>query len=277
MRYIDEPSELVWAREWILDLLRHEAVEITPDVKEFVWSALSSLASAPAEERTLTGLSALLQSADLRQAISPYTLEGPHGSVLDADTDSLSDADWQCFEMEELMHSKALALPVLTYLFHKLEARFDGRLTLLVLDEAWVFLDDPVFSERIREWLKVLRKKNVSVVFATQSLADVADSSIAPALIESCPSRIFLPNGRATEPQQLEAYRRFGLNDTQVQLIGHATPKRDYYFQSRPGNRVFDLGLGAIALSICGASSASDFEAANLILSRDQSFDFASE
>jgi len=90
--------------------------------------------------------------------------------------------------MEELMHSKALALPVLTYLFHKLEARFDGKPTLLVLDEAWAFLDDPVFSERIREWLKVLRKKNVSVIFATQSLADVANSSIAPALIESCPS-----------------------------------------------------------------------------------------
>jgi type IV secretion system protein VirB4 len=179
--------------------------------------------------------------------------------------------------MEELMHSKALALPVLTYLFHKLEARFDGKPTLLVLDEAWVFLDDPVFSERIREWLKVLRKKNVSVIFATQSLADVANSSIAPALIESCPSRIFLPNGRATEPQQLEAYRRFGLNDTQVQLIAHATPKRDYYFQSRAGNRVFDLGLGPIALSICGASSVADLEAASRIHDSSVFPDFANE
>ena len=277
LRHIDKPTELTWAEEWVMDLFRHEAVEITPEVKETVWSALSSLATAPAEERTLTGLSALLQLASLRQAIQPYTLEGLHGSVLDADTDSLSDADWQCFEMEELMHSKALALPVLTYLFHKLEARFNGKPTLLVLDEAWVFLDDPVFSERIREWLKVLRKKNVSVIFATQSLADVANSSIAPALIESCPSRIFLPNGRATEPQQLEAYRRFGLNDTQVQLIAHAAPKRDYYFQSRAGNRVFDLGLGPIALSICGASSVADLEAASRIHDNSVFPDFANE
>ena len=116
LRHIDKPSELNWAGDWVLDLLRHEAVEITPEVKETVWSALTSLASAPTIERTLTGLSALLQSARIRQAIQPYTLEGPHGSVLDADTDSLSEADWQCFEMEELMHSKALALPVLTYL-----------------------------------------------------------------------------------------------------------------------------------------------------------------
>jgi ABC-type branched-subunit amino acid transport system ATPase component len=56
---------------------------------------------------------------------------------------------------------------------------------LLILDEAWLFLDSPIFAARIREWLKTLRKKNVAVVFATQSLADIATSSIAPALIES--------------------------------------------------------------------------------------------
>ena len=98
--------------------------------------------------------------------------------------------------MEELMHGSTAVLPVLTYLFRRLEERFDGAPTLLMLDEAWVFLDDPLFAGRIREWLKTLRKKNVSVVFATQSLADIQRSPIAPAIIESCPSRIFLPHRR---------------------------------------------------------------------------------
>src|SRR3546814_7001832 len=79
---------------------------------------------------------------------------------------------------------------VRTYLFHRLEERFDGRPTLLILDEAWIFLDHPLFAARIREWLKVLRKMNVAVLFATQSLADIAGSAIAPAIIESCPQRI---------------------------------------------------------------------------------------
>ncbi|GLQ23851.1 conjugal transfer protein TrbE [Algimonas ampicilliniresistens] len=275
LRNIDKPQDLAWAEGWLLDLLRQEGVEVTPDIKDTVWSALNSLASAPVEERTLTGLEALLQSSHLRQAIHPYTLAGPHGSVLDADTDISLDANWQCFEMEELMHSKALVLPVLTYLFHRLEARFNGHPTLLVLDEAWVFLDDPVFADRIREWLKVLRKKNVSVIFATQSLSDVANSTIAPALIESCPSRIFLPNSRATEPQQLDAYRRFGLNDTQIQLIGQATPKRDYYFQSRAGNRLFDLTLGPIALAFCGASSVGALMEADGVRASSNGSDFA--
>ena len=156
------------------------------------------------------------------------------------------------------MHQPGVVLPVLTYLFHRLEERFDGRPTLLILDEAWVFLDNPLFAARIREWLKVLRKKNVSVVFATQSLADIADSSIAPAIIESCPQRLFLPNDRAVEPQGRAAYERFGLNERQIELIARATPKRHYYLQSRRGNRLFELGLGPVALALCGASSPDD-------------------
>ena len=160
--------------------------------------------------------------------------------------------------MEALMQHKALIAPVLTYLFQRLEARFDGRPTLLILDEAWTFLDDALFAARIREWLKTLRKKNVAVVFATQSLADIERSTIAPALIESCPTRIFLPNDRALEPQARAVYERFGLNARQIEILSIAAPKRDYYAQTARGNRLFELGLGPVALALCGASSPDD-------------------
>jgi type IV secretion/conjugal transfer VirB4 family ATPase len=256
---VDELAERSWAAEWILGLLAHERVAMTPEVKDAVWSALTSLASAPRQERTLTGLSMLLQSNALKAALAPYTLEGPFGHLLDAAEDRLSFGDVECFETEILMRDAAGAVPpVLTYLFHRLDARFDGSPTLLILDEAWVFLDDPLFSARIREWLKTLRKKNVAVIFATQSLADITNSTIAPAIIESCPQRIFLPNDRAIEPEGRRAYERFGLNERQIELIASAIPKRDYYLQSRLGNRLFELGLGPIALAFCGASSAAD-------------------
>ncbi|WP_434725538.1 conjugal transfer protein TrbE [Mesorhizobium sp. RIZ17] len=254
LRNIGDQGRRSWAAEWIAGLIAHENVTLTPEVKEAIWSALNSLATAPAQERTLTGLSVLLQSNALKSALMPYTLDGPFGRLLDADDDRLALSDVQCFETEELMHSQSAVLPVLTYLFHRLEERFDGRPTLLMLDEAWVYLDNPLFAARIREWLKVLRKKNVSVIFATQSLADIAGSAIAPAIIESCPQRIFLPNDRAVEPQARTAYERFGLNDRQIELIARATPKRHYYLQSRCGNRLFELGLGPIALALCGAS-----------------------
>ena len=160
--------------------------------------------------------------------------------------------------MEALMRREAAVAPALSYLFDRLEARFDGRPTLLLLDEAWLFLDHPLFAERLRDWLKTLRKKNVSVVFATQSLSDIETSTIAPAVIESCPSRIFLPNARAREAGVRTAYEGFGLNDRQIDIIATATPKRDYYYQSSIGNRLFDLGLGSVALAFCGASAPDD-------------------
>lgn len=255
---IDRGAEQAFALTWLSGLLANEGITVDPHIKDGLWTAILSLASAPKAERTLTGLSLLLQSNRLRQALQPYTLEGPFGRMLDAAKDDLSVSDVQHFEMEELMHHKQLVLPVLTYLFHRLEARFDGSPTLLILDEAWVFLDDPLFAARIREWLKTLRKKNVSVVFATQSLADIENSSIAPALIESCPSRIFLPNDRAIEPQSHTIYERFGLNDRQIELISRSVPKRDYYYQSQRGNRLFELGLGPVALALCGAGSPED-------------------
>lgn len=253
---IDRDSYRSRAAEWVEGRLRHEGVTVGPDEKAAVWSALESLAGAPIEQRTLTGLSVLLQSNALRQALAPYVLGGVHGNLLDADRDKLGAADVQCFEMEELMGSKAAVLAVLGYLFARLEARFDGAPTLMILDESWLFLDDPVFAARIRQWLKTLRKKNVSVIFATQSLADIQHSSIAPAIIESCASRIFLPNPQATEPQIRAIYENFGLNSRQIEIVATAEPKRDYYYQSRLGNRVFDLDLGPVALAFASASSS---------------------
>jgi type IV secretion system protein VirB4 len=211
----------------------------------------------------------------LRQALAPYVLGGPHGKLLDADHDRLGGADVQGFEMEELMHSKAAAVAVLGYLFARLEARFDGRPTLLILDESWLFLDDPTFAARIRHWLKTLRKKNVSVIFATQSLADVQGSSIAPAIIESCASRIFLPNPQATEPQIRTIYEGFGLNSRQIEIVAAAEPKRDYYYQSRLGNRLFDLNLGAVALAFASAASPQDQREIDRVLGDARALGFA--
>ena len=254
---IDDAAERAWAAEWVAAILTREGLTVTPDAKEHLWTALSSLASAPSGERTLTGLAVLLQSSALKQALRPYCIDGPFGRLLDAETERLGEADVQAFETEGLIGSSA-APAVLSYLFHRIEGRLSGAPTLLIIDEGWLALDDTDFAEQLREWLKTLRKKNASVVFATQSLADVAGSAIAAALIESCPTRLFLPNERAIEPQITAVYRQFGLNDRQIEIIARATPKRDYYCQSRRGNRLFELGLGEAALAFAAASSKSD-------------------
>ena len=262
---IDDQAERAWAAEWVTAILSKEGVTIDPAAKEHVWSALTSLASSPISERTITGLAVLLQSTALKQALQTYCVGGPSGRLLDAETEQLGSAPVQAFETEGLIGAAA-APAVLTYLFHRIEGRLDGRPTLLIIDEGWLVLDDPAFAQQLREWLKTLRKKNASVVFATQSLSDIDGSNIAPAIVESCPTRIFLPNERAIEPQITAIYRRFGLNDRQIEILARATPKRDYYCQSRRGNRLFELGLGPVALAFCAASSKQDHAAIERVI-----------
>lgn len=254
---IHDTYERAWAADWIVGILLREGVPVTPEAKEHIWTALTSLASAPVEERTLTGFSVLLQSNDLKQAFRPFCVGGPYGRLLDAESEHLGSADVQAFEIEGLVGTGA-APAVLAYLFHRIGDRLDGRPTLLIIDEGWLALDDEGFAGQLREWLKTLRKKNASVIFATQSLSDIDNSAIAPAIIESCPTRLLLPNERAIEPQITAIYRRFGLNDRQIDILARATPKRDYYCQSRRGNRLFELGLSEVGLALCAASAKSD-------------------
>jgi type IV secretion system protein VirB4 len=262
---VHETHERAWAADWIAAILAREGVTITPEVKEHLWTALTSLASAPIPERTLTGLAVLLQSNDLKQALRPFCVGGAYGRLLDAEGEQLGEAAVQAFETEGLIGGGA-APAVLAYLFHRIGDRLDGRPTLLIVDEGWLALDDEGFAAQLREWLKTLRKKNASVVFATQSLADIDGSAIAPAIIESCQTRLLLPNERAIEPQITTIYRRFGLNDRQIEILSRATPKRDYYCQSRRGNRLFELGLSEVALALCAASSKTDQAAIEAIL-----------
>lgn len=252
---IDNEAERTWATGWILEILQQENLPITPLIKASVWSTLSTLATAPVSERTISGFIALSQHTGIRQAMAFISIDGPLGRIFDATTDTLNYSKWQVFEMETLMNLPEAVAPALSYLFHRLEQRFDGKPTMLFLNEAWIFLDNPVFSPKIREWLKVCRKMDVSVVFATQGLNDVVDSTIASALIESCPTRIFLPNDKALQEETARIYYRFGLNERQVRILAMSQPKRQYYYQSSLGNRLFELGLGPLALAYCAVSN----------------------
>lgn len=275
---IDRDGERGWCHEWVLGLLVQENIEITPPIKQELWVAINSLANAPKEQRTLYGLSALVQNFTIRQALEPYTINGALGALLDGKEDSLSYGAWQAFEMEELMNRPAAVWPTLSYLFHRLEQRFDGtRPTLLVLNEAWLFMSHPLFSPKLYEWLKVLRKNKVYVVIATQSPAEAASSPILHTILDSCKTRIYLPNSDALEEDMSKVYRRFGLNDRQMEILAHAVPKRQYYYSSPLGDRLFELQLEDLGRAFCAATGKEDQAMARQILATHGKAEFNAE
>jgi type IV secretion system protein TrbE len=255
LRPCDDAGQRRWCAEWVEGVVGDQHLTITPALRAEIWQALCNLGTAPPEQRTITGLSSLVQITELRQALEPYTLRGAYGQCLDAAEDTLRLSDWCCFEMDALFNLPGLVAPTLSYLFHTLAGRFDGRPTFLLMDEAWRYLAHPLFLLMIEEWLRELRKANVNVVFSTQSLIELLDSPIANILLASCPIRIFLPDDRALEPEVAKAYQRVNLNSRQLELLSMATPQRDYYYMSREGARMFELGLGPIARAACGMDS----------------------
>lgn len=244
-------AEMAFAASWLETCCTLQGLAVLPEHRNEISHALGLLSENPADMRSLTDFSNLVQSQEIKSALEHYTHGGAMGHLLDASEDTLGLSWFTVFEMEELMSlGEKNLLPVLTYLFHRLEQALHGQPCLLILDEAWVMLGHPVFREKIREWLKVLRKANCAVVMATQSLSDASKSGILDVLVESCPTKIFLPNSKCRQEGIRETYRSMGLNERQISIVAEATPKRDYYVTSEEGNRLVNLNLGPVALAL---------------------------
>jgi type IV secretion system protein VirB4 len=259
---IDQKSERVWAAEFIAALLTAQSVPVDHAVQSAIDDTLVGLASAPRKERTLTVFASQIGSRQraLREALRPYTLDGNHGQIFDGDHDDVTRSTWTMIEMGRLMGmGPAVVVPALEYLFHRVEAQFDGRPTLMIVDEAWLFLGHPVFAPRLQTWLKTLRKKNVYVVFATQEVADATSKpELLSTILSACHTKIFLPDDEAQTPTMAAAYATVGLTSAEIEILARAQKKRDYYYRSAKGRRLFQLGLGPTALAFVGASSESD-------------------
>jgi len=252
-------SERNWALQYICDILQTQNITISPEITHEIEDALRSLADAPEDQRTFTGLHALCQQSKIREALHLYTISGAYGQLFDAQSDDLEGSFWLMFEMSHVMDmGEHVVIPTLSYLFHRVEQRFDGRPTLLVLDESWLFLKHESFANRLQNWLKTLRKKNVYVVFATQEPADAAESSISSTIISACPTRIFLPDEEALVPEVAKHYQTFGLSQAELRILSTAQKKRDYYYRSIKGRRLFSLDMGDVALSFAGMSTPED-------------------
>lgn len=254
----DNKDEITWAQEWVEGLLLLQGVSINPAVREQIHVAV--MRHTKSSDKSMTAFVSAVQDKELRQALSYYTLGNP-GEILDGDSGAVEDLSsaFLCFEMERLLEKgEAIIVPTMDYIFHRIMGMLDGSPILILVDEAWVAIRNPVFIERFRQWLKEFRKKNAAVWFSTQSLSDLEGSDLKPVLMESCPTKIYLANPEAGNEAIGKLYAGFGLTPTQISIISRMTPKREYYYVSPLGKRVFDLGLGPVALAFCGVSGSDD-------------------
>lgn len=253
LQFLETKSDRAWAMEWIDTILALNGVNTTPGQRNEIGNTVMNMHKSGA--RTMSEFTVTVQDETIREALKQYTVDGDMGHLLDAEEDGLSLTDFTVFEIEELMNlGEKYALPTLLYLFRRIERSLHGQPAVIILDEAWLMLGHTAFRAKIREWLKVMRKANCLVLMATQSLSDAANSGILDVIVESTATKIFLPNVYARDEDTAALYRRMGLNARQIDILATAIPKRQYYYVSENGRRLYDLALGPLALSFVGAS-----------------------
>ena len=260
-------SDILWCADFIEVLLTEQAVPVDASMRNAITEALKLMKDIPLQDRTLTTLSTYVSYTnpttginDIKAGLSPYLKGGQFGNIFDESETSLPYSKWTMIEMGSLMDlSEKAVRPALVFLFKYIERIWKGtnakpkrkkELTLLILDEAWLYLDNPVFASRIKEWLLTCRKDNVFVVFATQQVEAARRSSIAPEIVQSCLTKVYLADRSAQDAIQKEAYRYFGLTDAEIYAISKAQPMRDYFYKSALGTRMFNLNLERKQLAI---------------------------
>jgi type IV secretion system protein VirB4 len=211
LQFLETKGDRAWAMEWIDTILALNGVITTPSQRNEIGNAIMSMHDSGA--RTTSEFWLTIQDEAIREGIKQYTVDGMMGHLLDAESDGLALSSFTTFEIEELMNlGEKYALPVLLYLFHRIERSLRGQPAAIIIDEAWIVLGHPAFRDKIREWLKAFAKKNCLILLATQSLTDAANSGILDVIVESTATKIFLPNVYARDVDTAALYYRMGLN-----------------------------------------------------------------
>jgi len=279
---IDSPPERLFAQEWLETLVYLQTGNsCTPDERQHIHNALKNLAetTTKSKDRTMTHLVATIQNKTLRTTLDYYTGNKPGGILLDGEQNEIRYKSLTVFELEKVYNmSEKLVVPIFLFLFHEIERRLsetkEGEKNppnIIVIDEAWTALNHTMFQKRLSEWLLVLRKKNCAVVLATQNLSHIIDSPIRQTILDSCFTRILLPNPSALNADMKKLYMEYlALNSKQVQIIAQGVMKRHYYYAAPNSRRYrkFDLALGPVALAFVGSAGKEDLKQIRALIAK---------
>ena len=218
---------------WIARLLRIGGWKLGGEDPSEIRARVEDIYAFAPARRTLGVLVRSLPSK-MWPAMGRWHGSGAWGRYFDnaADGEDMNFEDWQVIDMAGAAEHEDLCEAALFYLLERLRLSLENpdetaRVKLMVVDEAWRYLQDPAILSYLAEAAKTWRKKNAALVIATQSAVDVTGTAGAEALLESMPTKLFLANPDLPD----KAAETFRLNPSEVNTIRGLIPKRELYLR----------------------------------------------
>jgi type IV secretion system protein VirB4 len=263
---LDQPDGLEWLFGWFERGFARWNFEL--DERQSEEFAFSLREARRTGVRTMSGLRAIIpgEQGRIRRILRHYTTYWRH--IFDGEPTVTADNRISVYEMRGLIGlGKRASAPATEFILHSIISALDGSPTWIFADEFWSLLGDEVSAEWLFDAIRTLRKKNAGFVGSTQSLVEIVNSPYRDLLLESCPSKVLLPNAEARGEYVREAYFKLGLNRHEIDLIANATPQKHYYYRAPIGSRLFALALGTMGRAICAATGYRDVQLARSVLS----------
>ncbi len=245
----DNPENRRFLNEWMARLVTEPGRSLDAEEVARIKDAVDANMDAPRAFRRLGHFAQLFRgrerprTGDLASRLEPWWGTGERAWLFD-NAEDRTDLEQRVvgFDMTRILDDPVMRTPAMMYLFHRVEERLDGTPAIIVVDEGWKALDDDVFTSRIRDWEKTIRKRNGIVGFATQSAEDALLSRIASAIIEQAATQIFMPNAKA---QARDYMTGFGLTQHEYDLV-RMLPDQSHAFLVKHGQEsvVARLDLG---------------------------------
>lgn len=227
------PAHRPWLTNFVRSLITAHGYEWSAEDAKRVAAAIESLPKLRPTELHIESLADCLPTEDLRRELEPWLPDGPLGHLFGNDEDNFEMSNNTCIEMGGMLKDPIAAPRLIDYFTYRIRQKISsGNLvpTLIDIQEAWYFLQDPLFKREIETWLKTMRKLLGTVILSTQSIQDASSTDVFAAIGDNIPTRIFLPNVQARTDKWRQVYSEsLGLNDAQIDRIANAVPFRDYY------------------------------------------------
>ncbi|MHB8413476.1 MAG: VirB4 family type IV secretion system protein [Candidatus Acidiferrales bacterium] len=221
-------------------------LELTPAEERDLYHQIENLYEIEPALRTLTVLSNTLDRR-LADRLAKWTTGGQFDFLFDNAEDTIIFSRFQCFDFQGMNQYPEVLEPLLFYILHRANAsicdpKISHMFKAFFIDEAWLFLKNPIIKSYIIQALKTWRKQNAAMILSTQSLDELRKSEILDIIIESCPTKIFLANPDMDQ----DVYRRqFNLNDNEIDLISTLRPKRQLLIKTPELAKVANLEVDA--------------------------------